>query len=179
LLPGQREGREYEENVRKVFNYTQIGTYNYRRDREVTVEYFGGKTKDPFEREYNYNMLPRKQNEPSKNKNGFFEIDIDLSNAKLSGAEDSADTSKYTGTGFFIEMNAQKVVEDILWRCSAAPECDALIPNDDAVTNEWYFWIGKDNTTTPSQKEKQYRAIDEGMQDPSRRAELYYGFFVN
>jgi hypothetical protein len=123
-------------------------------------------------------MLTRKQSELKQNKNGFFEIGIDLSKTKLSGAQDPADTSKYTGTGFFIEMDAQKVVEDILWRCSAAPGCAELIPNDDTVTNEWYFWIGKDNTTTPYQKQQAYKAIDEGMKDPFRRAELYYNFFV-
>lgn len=71
-------------------------------------------------------------------------------------------------------MNSQKVVDDILWRCEASPGCQKLVPNDDTVVNEFYYWIGNDQSTTDAQKEVQYNAVDTGMLSPSSRANLYY-----
>lgn len=32
----------YDKAVENVFNYTQIGTYNYKKDNSMQVVFFGG-----------------------------------------------------------------------------------------------------------------------------------------
>ena len=54
-----------------------------------------------------------------------------------------------------------------------------MVPNDDTVVNEFYYWIGNDKKIPDDRKEARYKAIDDGMKSPDSRANLYYEFFVN
>jgi hypothetical protein len=47
-------------------------------------------------------VFTKKESELKKNKNKQWEINLDLSKAKLMGADNDPDYSPYTGTGFFI-----------------------------------------------------------------------------
>ena len=90
VIPGQlRAGRQqevrYDENVETVFNYAEIGSFNFRRDKSA-VEFFGGEIEDPFTAGYNYNILRGQQSRLKKNENKQFEIQLDLAHTKLSGA---------------------------------------------------------------------------------------------
>lgn len=52
--------RRYENNVAKVFNYTSIGTYNFKRDKSMKIKYFGGEINNPLNSGMNYNKLTEK-----------------------------------------------------------------------------------------------------------------------
>lgn len=70
------------------------------------MKYFGGKINDPLNPGYNYDLLTLKESKLYKNKNKFYELNLDLSKAKLMGSESDPDDAPYSGSGFFIEMNS-------------------------------------------------------------------------
>lgn len=66
------------------------------------VKFFGGAIPDALHPGRNYNLLTAKESKLEKNKNRFYELNLDLSKAKLMGAENDPDDVAYSGSGFFI-----------------------------------------------------------------------------
>ena len=83
----------------------------------MQVKYFGGTTNDALVPGLNYKAYSDGEVKIVKNKYQKYETDIDLSYPKLMGSEMDPDDTPYTAAGFFIKMDAQKVTNDILWRC--------------------------------------------------------------